>query len=42
MHYSPAEKNKMTAHFVLITDGQFFVLNEAAVSPNTKKATTFV
>jgi hypothetical protein len=39
LHYSPQNKNKMT--FVPVTDEQFFVLNEAVVSPNTKKVTMF-
>jgi hypothetical protein len=31
----------MGSHFIPVTDEQIFVVNEAAVSPNTKKATKF-
>jgi hypothetical protein len=39
LHYSPPDKNKMASRFVPVRDEQIFVLNEAVVSPNTKKAT---
>jgi hypothetical protein len=41
LHYSPPEKNKMTSHFVPATDKRMFLLNEATVSPNTKKIRRF-
>jgi hypothetical protein len=41
LHYSPLDKIKMASRFVLVTDEQMFVQNEAGVSPNTKKATKF-
>jgi hypothetical protein len=31
----------MASRFVTVADEQIFVLNEATISPNTKKATTF-
>ena len=34
-------KNKMASRFVPVTEEQIYVLNEAAVSPNAKKATKF-
>jgi hypothetical protein len=37
--YSLPDKNKMDSHFLPVIDKQMFVLNEAVVSPNTKKAT---
>ena len=41
LHYSLPDKNKMASSFVPGTDEQTFVLNEAAVSPETKKVTKF-
>jgi hypothetical protein len=42
LHYSPPVKNKMASCFVrLQTSRKIFVLNEAAVSPNTKKDAKF-
>jgi hypothetical protein len=41
LHYSHPDKNKMASRFVPVTDEQIFVLNEATVSSNTKKATKF-
>jgi hypothetical protein len=41
LHYSLPGKTKMASHFIPVTDEQIFVVNEAAVSPNTKKATKF-
>ena len=40
--YSPMDKNKMASRFILVTDKQICVLNEAAVSPNMKKPQSFV
>jgi hypothetical protein len=40
--FSPlADKNKMASRFVPVADEKIFVLNEAVVSPNMKKATKF-
>jgi hypothetical protein len=41
LHYSPPDKTKMASCFVSVADEEIFVLNEAAVSPNTKKAAKF-
>jgi hypothetical protein len=38
LHYSLPDKNKMASRFVPVTDKHIFVLNEAAVSLNTKKS----
>ena len=40
IYYSPPDQ-KMVSRFAPVTDEKSLVLNEAAVSPNTKKATTF-